>query len=149
MLGSPWLWPLYPLWVRAPHVSSVFLCLCVCVKHRRLPAWWMPLFVAQVRRHPWWDRPTVHHSLASTSLPPLLRRSPAHLHPFSPSHCGCTWQMAYTRKGSPISSQFSSTTGISSPFHLIVSFATSIFAPLSHPSLTEGWWLMNVHCFFI
>lgn len=78
-------------------VSGVFLRLCSFVKHCRLPVWWMLLFVAQVRRHPWWDRPTVHHSPASTLFPPLLRGYPLHLHPFSPFHSSCTWQMTHTR----------------------------------------------------
>lgn len=72
---------------------TLTVCCCVCVRPCRLAAWWIPLFVAQVRRHPWWDRPTVHHSPASAS--PLLL-SP-HLHPFSATHSSPAWRMAYTR----------------------------------------------------
>lgn len=63
------LWSPRPLRVWAWCVCGVFQHLCICVKHLCLPVWWMPLFVAQVRRHPWWDRPTVHHSCLSSVAP--------------------------------------------------------------------------------
>lgn len=64
-----------PFWSVSPACGrSVVMSVQLCVKHCCLPRWWMHLFVAQVRRHPWWDRPTVHHSPAPTfSSPPLLR----------------------------------------------------------------------------
>lgn len=48
----------------------------------RLPEWWMPLYVAQVRWHPWWDGPTLHHSPASPADPSPRPFAPPSILPF-------------------------------------------------------------------
>lgn len=70
------------VWVQ--DVCRVFELSRICVKHSRLPGWWMLLFVAQVRRHPWWDRPAVHHSCLSFVAP--LHTSIYSLPPFPAVH---------------------------------------------------------------
>lgn len=146
MHRSPWLCSRCPLWVWAQHVSSVFLCLCICVKHCRLPAWWMPLFVAQVRRHPWWDGPTVHHFPSlylSPTSPPLLPCAPQSILPLPIPAVHDEWPPQETR--SPISSHFSSATSISSPFHRIASFfpfSTSFFCH-PQPYISRGRLVVN------
>lgn len=99
------------------HVAVCFDVCAVVLRRRHLPAWWMPLFVAQVRRHLWWDRPTDHHS------PPL--------HPYSSPHSGRKWRMTYTRNVLPEISP-PPTTSLSSSFHLIASFSLpTCFPPAS------------------
>lgn len=156
MHRGPWLWSLCPfVWVWVRHARRVFPRPRGCVKRRRLPAWWMSLFVAQVRRHPWWDRPTVHHSpptnpTASAASPCAATLCTSIHSPSSvPSRSmtnGPTQEMR-----SPIFGHFSCAATISSsPLHLIASFslfpaAFHFFLFLRHPrpSIWNGTLVVN------
>lgn len=66
----------------------------LCFSIAQSAAWWMRLSVAQVRRHPWWDGPTVHYSTASSVLLPFRASLCFPL-------CCHTWQMANGKKTFP------------------------------------------------
>lgn len=115
-----------------------------CVFNRaecwRPPTWWMRLSVAQVRRHPWWDGLTVHHSVASSALLPFCTsfRSPL---------CCHTWQMANARNTFPnILPFFPLSEDWSVTVSKVITFLPLLCYP-QHPSLIEPWQLMNLPLF--
>lgn len=136
-----------PFWSVSPACGRcVVMSVQLCVKHCCLPRWWMHLFVAQVRRHPWWDRPTVHHSPAPTfSSPPLLRcysPPPPFILPFpfqlymtNGLHMKCALRYLAIFFPPPA-------TSLSSPYQLIASFscfALFLPSPAVHRSQKAAW----------
>lgn len=130
---------LLQVWVQ--YVSLVFPYLCSCRNRRCLSAWWMPLFEAQVRRHSWWDRPTVHHSPASTMLlpsaPPSILTFPFLLYMTNGIH---------KKHGLRHLATFPQLQAFVHSFIwlLLFSFSASFSTTFNHPSLMEPWWWMNI-----
>lgn len=136
---APRLWSLSPLFlqVRVQHGTTVF---SIAQSAGVPPTWWMRLSVAQVRRHPWWEGLTVHHSVASSALLPFCTsvRSPL---------CCHTWQMANARNTFPnILPFFPLSEDWSVTVSKVITFLPLLCYP-QHPSLIEPWQLMNLPLF--
>lgn len=111
----------------------------LCFSIAQSTAWWMRLSVAQVRRHPWWDGPTVHYSMASSVLLPFRASLCFPL-------CCHTWQMANVKKTFPNILRFFLFPQRGPLRHCFE--GDSFFLPFlchpQHPSFTEPWQLVNL-----
>lgn len=111
----------------------------LCFSIAQSAAWWMRLSVVQVRRHPWWDGPTVHYSTASSVLLPFRASLCFPL-------CCHTWQMANVKKSFPNILRFFLFPQRGPLRHCFE--GDSFFLPFlchpQHPSLIEPWQLVNL-----